>query len=602
MPVWLPYLQSIRESKRGVFDFVFNGGEESIPADEIQSIMVYGEADTALDTRILTKICSRGIPIIIHRRNVERSIIITSGPRADHDDTLSAHLLKRAQSRTCTHVARQLLKAKMRSMTYLLTAADLPGNASVDKLRNIEAVHAKAYWDAWFRRLGHSEWHRRSKNPASETLDAVSKFVAGITLRWITYHNLSPFHGFLHTPTDYPTLVYDLMEPYRGLTDYIVLETMLRTADETKWTPHCIAAIKGWLSTKTYVPLTRQIVTNHELMHGAVLSLKFYLLGRQRIYHIPLPGKPQGGRPAKVEFKLYGRHAGRTDFWAEAGRVSQTADIGSLIAIEPAPWPPASTGTDNSEIEGTQAGPMTTVEGAGTSIPVPDVSLLTATTVRQDFSPSQTSRLPTARPDSTTAKPVSLTKVVTGRPMRPTPTLPCDYCIIDVETTGVVPSHDVLIELGALRVRSHRPSESFSCLISTDSPVNETIRSMTGLSSEQLKAEGVPLATALTDLLNFIGADTVIGYNVGFDVRFINQALFNLGSDPLVNPTVDIARVARKLLPGRDNYKLSNLATDLGVAGPISHRALADCETTARLIGVLYGHDSSKRHSREKIN
>ena len=72
-PLWLPYLTSIKETRKGVFEFVFNGGEETVNVDEILSIMIYGEADTQLDTRILSKLCGRGIPIVVHRRNVPRA-------------------------------------------------------------------------------------------------------------------------------------------------------------------------------------------------------------------------------------------------------------------------------------------------------------------------------------------------------------------------------------------------------------------------------------------------------------------------------------------------------------------------------------------------
>ncbi len=83
-----------------------------------------------------------------------------------------------------------------------------------------------------------------------------------------------------------------------------------------------IVATKELLNEKCYVPMTRQIVTHQELLHGIVLSLKYYVLGKQRKFLIPLPGKPNGGRPPKVNFLLYGRHAGKTNFWKEARVVS----------------------------------------------------------------------------------------------------------------------------------------------------------------------------------------------------------------------------------------------------------------------------------------
>jgi CRISPR/Cas system-associated endonuclease Cas1 len=321
LPMWLPYLHSIKESKNGLWQFEYKGGTEETKLDSVQSIMIYGDSDYDLPVKYIDKIVRAGVPIIIHRRNMAQSIYIAGGERPDKDDTISAQLKIRRQSRTATHCVRQLLRAKMKSMNWLIPELSLPPFASINKLRNIEAQHARKYWKEFFAQLGHPEWARRAKNPASTALDAQSKFVSGIILRWLSYHHLSPFHGFLHTPTDYPSLVYDLMEPYRGLFDQILLKEWIHKSPD-KYLISGIAATKNFLDDKCYVPLTRQIVTNQELLHGAVLSLKYYCLGRQRKFHIPLPGQPKGGRPPKVDFLLYGRHAGKTDFWREARRVS----------------------------------------------------------------------------------------------------------------------------------------------------------------------------------------------------------------------------------------------------------------------------------------
>ncbi|MDR0957443.1 MAG: CRISPR-associated endonuclease Cas1, partial [Candidatus Nomurabacteria bacterium] len=317
--LWLPYLQSIKENKNGIFDFAYNGGEVQTRLDEVQSIMIYGDVDTDLDVRILDKIARSGVPIIIHRRTMTQPIYIVGGARPDPDDTLSAQLIKRSQSRIASHVARQILTAKMDSMKYLVKPKVLPQFASVKKLRNIEAVHAREYWKAWFAKLGHPEWTRREKNPAAVALDAQSKFISGIILRWISYHHLSPYHGFSHEPTDYPSLVYDLIEPYRGIFEAKILTEWISGAIPTeRYLTSAIAITKELLDERVYVPLTRQIVTRHELLHGIVLSLKYYLLGRQRKFMVPMQGKPNGGRPPKVDFLLYGRHAGKTDFWKVA--------------------------------------------------------------------------------------------------------------------------------------------------------------------------------------------------------------------------------------------------------------------------------------------
>jgi DNA polymerase III epsilon subunit-like protein len=539
-PLWLPYLQSVKESRKGIFDFVFNGGEITVPINEVASIMIYGDSDTPLDTRILAKITGAGVPVVLHRRNVARSVFISAGPRADPDDTLSAHLIRRSQSRVSTHIARQLLLAKMDSMKYLTDPLPVLPYTPIDKLRNIEAVHAKAYWDAWFARLGHPGWHRRDDNPAAATLDAVSKFLSGITLRWITYHNLSPYHGFLHTPTDYPTLVYDLLEPYRGLTDAVTLRTLLTVPEQKLWIPRAIADIKGWLNTQTYVPLTRQIVSNQELLHGAVLSLKYYLLGRQRKFHVPLPGKPKGGRPAKVEFMLYGRHAGKTDFWKVAKQVSEQ------------PYEPG---------ESTNTAPLPENEAASAQV---------------------AAKVATHKPGRAAHK--------TTNPRNRTPKipiLPYDYVVIDIETTGLVADHDSIIELAALRVRSGKITASYGQLVKSPAPLNETIRELTGLSDEILMQEGIGIRDALRGFLAFVGSEHLVGHSIGFDLRFINQACYREGMALLTQPTTDTQTLARKLIPGRTTYKLGDLAAEAKIHVPQAHRALADCHTAHQLLEWL---------------
>lgn len=324
-PVWLPYLNDVEVKRGGVVRFSYNGGVVETDLSDVSSIMVYGSTEVAVPLEVLDLLGQKGIPLVVHRRHKSRTVYVAAGPRPDPDDTLSAQLTKRQQSRTSSHIARQLLVAKMRSMSWLVEPVELPQFADVSALRVVEARHAATYWKLWMGHLGRPEWTRRgTKNPASASLDSVSKFVSGVTLRWITYHHLSPYHGFLHTPTDYPALVYDLMEPYRGLIERELLVTWVRDqTPEEHLTASGIEVVKAWLRTPTYVPLTRQIAANQELLHGAVISLKRYLLGPQRKFHVPLPGPVKGGRPPKVDFLLYGTKAGRTDFWDQARAVTQ---------------------------------------------------------------------------------------------------------------------------------------------------------------------------------------------------------------------------------------------------------------------------------------
>lgn len=329
MPVWLPYLQSLDE-KSGIFTFTYKGGKVETDLSDVQSIMIYGDVDTPLSIHYIDKITRKGIPIIIHRRTMAQAVYIVGSNRPDPDDTLSAQIRVRDNLHKRKHIVRQLLEAKFHNMKWLVEEPPkLNSGMAIEAMRQTEAQHSREYWKRYFILLGKPDWARRQQNPYAQALDASSKFISGIVLRWAHYHHLSAFHGFLHEMTEYPTLVYDLMEPYRGTFDRLLFETLRNTPgeDNVRITGACINALKDAMDEKVYTGLTRQIVTRQELLHGIILSLKYYLLGKQSRFLIPTETRPNGGRPPKVMFRLYGRQAGRTDFWDRAREAARNTPL-----------------------------------------------------------------------------------------------------------------------------------------------------------------------------------------------------------------------------------------------------------------------------------
>ena len=150
--------------------------------------------------------------------------------------------------------------------------------------------------------------HRRTDNPLSAALDAGSKFIYGILLRWILFHKLSPCHAYLHEPTDYPSLVYDLIEPYRYMIEDAVAISYMsdKNIDEKKLVAKSLEELKRILNEVVYVPASRQMVRRKNLLHGIVLALRAYLLGETKRFVIPVEGKKKGGRPPKISYRLPG--------------------------------------------------------------------------------------------------------------------------------------------------------------------------------------------------------------------------------------------------------------------------------------------------------
>lgn len=317
--LWLPYLSSL-VVKGGRLVGTYKGGDFDERLEDIASLMIYGST-CALDQAVLEASAKYRIPICFHRRNMTTVVWIGGGTQGSRNDLLTHQILFREDSRKRAHIARKLLDAKFKSMLWLMPyPPDFRAARTISAMRSIEARHARAYWEKYYRALGITGNRRKREDAVRHVLDAVSRFTAGILLRWISYHRLSPQHAYLHEPTDYPSLVYDLMEPYRGYVEKIVYNALKAAiadgVDDKEWVAYAIAHVEDYLDEVVYVEATRQLVTFQELMHGSILALRAYFLGEASRYIVPVPGKPNGGRPRKVGYKLYGRSAGKTDFWA----------------------------------------------------------------------------------------------------------------------------------------------------------------------------------------------------------------------------------------------------------------------------------------------
>lgn len=165
--------------------------------------------------------------------------------------------------------------------------------------------------------------------------------------------------------------------------------------------------------------------------------------------------------------------------------------------------------------------------------------------------------------------------------------LPGEYVVVDVETTGLDPSEDEIIEFAALRVRAGNGVDAFQCLVRCEKKLPHAVVELTGLTSEKLESEGLLLEDALAGFLEFVGDDLIVAHNAEFDIGFIQSACEELDWDDFDNDFLDTLALSRKKLPNVSNHRLSSLAEYLHLENEHSHRALPDCELTQCLLVKL---------------
>lgn len=156
------------------------------------------------------------------------------------------------------------------------------------------------------------------------------------------------------------------------------------------------------------------------------------------------------------------------------------------------------------------------------------------------------------------------------------------YVALDLETTGLQPEHDAIIEIGAVKFRQDEVLETWSSLVNPQRPIPYKIIQLTGIT--QAEANQAPaLFSVITPLRSFVRDYPIVGHNVSFDLGFLKRhRLF------LDNPTIDTFELAGILLPHAARYSLGTLADALDITFPIRHRALDDALATKDLfLGLL---------------
>ncbi len=149
-----------------------------------------------------------------------------------------------------------------------------------------------------------------------------------------------------------------------------------------------------------------------------------------------------------------------------------------------------------------------------------------------------------------------------------------DYVVLDVETTGLNPAKDKLLEIGAARIIDGEVSETYSTLIDTGVPVPLRIQELTGITDEMQKT-GKKTEIAIREFVEFCGNFPVLGHNVQFDFGFLKQTAVNYGL-VFEKQALDTLKIARRVLPDIPSRKLPDMCRHYQVNPGNSHRALDD--------------------------
>ena len=155
------------------------------------------------------------------------------------------------------------------------------------------------------------------------------------------------------------------------------------------------------------------------------------------------------------------------------------------------------------------------------------------------------------------------------------------YVIIDVETTGLNPSTDKIIQLTAIK---YSPDGTligtYTTYLNPEIPIPPRITKINGITDKDVQDAPVA-AKVYSQFLSFISNLLLVGYNVTFDLRFL-AATF--GESLYTRNYIDILPIVRKRMICAD-YKLQTVATKCGfIPKENFHNSLTDCKAVAAIL------------------
>ncbi len=155
---------------------------------------------------------------------------------------------------------------------------------------------------------------------------------------------------------------------------------------------------------------------------------------------------------------------------------------------------------------------------------------------------------------------------------------PDTYVVVDLETTGLQPAKDRILEIGAWKVVGGKITENFCEYVNPQIEISERIQELTGLSNDMVK-DARTIDQVLPEFVAFCDGMDLMGHNILFDYSFLKQQAVKM-KIPFEKNGIDTLKIARVLLPELESRSLGSLCEYFLIDLTYAHRAYYDALAT----------------------
>lgn len=156
------------------------------------------------------------------------------------------------------------------------------------------------------------------------------------------------------------------------------------------------------------------------------------------------------------------------------------------------------------------------------------------------------------------------------------------FVAFDLETTGVLPGVDKIVEIGAVRFVNGEIDAVYSTLVDPGIPIPEAASRVNRITNDMVAGKPT-IESLLPSFAEFCGDDPIVAHNAPFDFQFLAADVKRYEARAPKGHVLCSYAMSKKVYPGLANYKLGTLVQHLQIPAGQFHRAEEDASYCGRL-------------------
>ncbi|MDD2433816.1 MAG: PolC-type DNA polymerase III [Bacilli bacterium] len=171
------------------------------------------------------------------------------------------------------------------------------------------------------------------------------------------------------------------------------------------------------------------------------------------------------------------------------------------------------------------------------------------------------------------------------------------FVCFDLETTGLNPRYDEIIEIGAVKYKDGQIVDSFQTFVNPKRRISAFTTQLCGITDDDVI--GAPLLEEVaSSFRKFVGDGILVAHNASFDYTFINEAFRKRTIPIFSNACLDTLDLAHCVLLKRKSYSLGAVSRALNIEYDevSAHRADYDAKVLGEVLLSLLNLVENEHH------